>query len=368
MDTTTITEKELRELAEMAFEVPVLSIYLNTSPTLGNADDHRTRLRAMLKRTTLNDDAEAVLRYFEQSHPWSGRGVAVFSAQAADFFRVYTMQVSVRDQVWESKHPYVRPLVSLFDAYGYYGVVLIDKTRARFFLFHLGVLTEQDGFEGQEVRQVKAGGGSSAPGRRVGAPGLDNYIAEVVERNMREAAHAAMRFFTRHKVRRILLGGSEENVALFRKMLPKRWQSLIVGAFPMEMRASHAEVWQKAMEIGEEAERKQEARLLERLQTEAARGGLAVLGLDETLGAVHEGRAHIVVVEEGYRAAGYRCTGCGFLTTQPLETCPFCGSAFEEVPDAVELVVRKALDEGTEVEMVPHTLEAIGHIGALLRY
>ena len=368
MDKTAITEQELRELAALSFEVPVLSVYLNTAPSLGNADDHRARLRALLKRTSLTDDAETVRRYFEQTHPWSGRGVAVFSAQAANFFRVYTMQVGVRDQIWESKHPYVRPLVSLFDAYGYYGVVLVDKTRARFFLFHLGVLEEQEGFQGQEVRQVKAGGGSSARGRRVGAPGLDNYIAEVVERNMREAARAAMRFFARHKVRRILLGGSDENIALFRKMLPKRWQSLIVGAFPMEMKAGHAEVWQKAMEIGEEAEHKQEARLLERLQTEAARGGLAVLGLDETLGAVHEGRAHIVVVEEGYQEAGYRCTGCGFLTTQPLETCPFCDSPFEEVPDAVELVIRKALDEGAEVEMVPRALEAIGHIGALLRY
>ncbi len=368
METTAITEQELRELAAMRFKAPVLSVYLDTTPAAGSADDHRARLRAMLKRTTLTDDAAAVLRYFEQNHPWSGRGAAVFSAQAADFFRVYTMQVGVRDQVWESLHPYVRPLASLFDAYGYYGVVLTDKTRARFFLFHLGVLTEEGGYEGREIRQVKAGGGSSAHGRRVGAPGLDNHIAEVVERNMREAAHAAMRFFTEHKVRRILLGGSEENTALFRKMLPKRWQSLIVGAFPMDMRASHAEVWQKAMEIGAEAERRQEARLLERLQTEAARGGAAVLGLDETLGAVHEGRAHIVVVEEGYRESGYRCTGCGFLTTQSLETCPFCGSPLEEVPDAVELVIRQAIDEGAEVEMVPHPLEAIGHVGALLRY
>jgi len=368
MPEQTITEQTLRELAALSFNSPMLSVYLNTTPEAGNVDDHRARLRGMLKKSTLQTDAEAVLRYFEQVHDWRGRGVAVFSAQATDFFRVYTVQVGLRDQVWEGRHPYVRPLVSLFDAYGYYGVVVVDKERARFFFFHLGVLEEQKGYEGQEVRKVKAGGGSSAPGRRVGAPGLDNYLAEVIERNMREAAHAAMRFFTRHKVRRILIGGSEENTALFRKMLPLRWQSLVVGTFPIEMRASHAEVWQKAMEVGAEAERKQESRLIERVRVEAAKGGLAVTGLDETLGAVYEGRARLVVVEEGYREAGYRCTGCGFLTTQALESCPFCGSPLEEVPDAVELVVRQAIDKGTEVEMVPHPLDDIGYIGALLRY
>ncbi len=363
-----VSEAELRDLAAMAFDAPVLSVYLNTDPALGNTDDHRARLRALLKRTSLTQDAEAIRQYFDQGHDWSGRGVAVFSAQDADFFRVYTMQVSVRDQIWEGKHPYVRPLVALFDAYGYYGVVLVDKERARFFLFHLGVLEEQEGFQGEEVRKVKAGGGSSAPGRRVGAPGLDNYLEEVIERNMRQAAQAAMRFFARHKVRRILIGGSEENIALFRKFLPKRWQSLVVGTFPMEMRAGHVEVWQKAMQVGQEAERQQEAQRIERIRVEAAKGGPAVVGLDETLGAVHEGRAYLVVVEEGYRAPGYRCTGCGFLTTQALETCPFCAASLEKVPDAVELVVRKALDEGIEVEMVPRPLDEIAHIGALLRY
>ncbi len=368
MASSTLTEAALRDLAAQSFAVPVLSVYLDTDPTRGSADEHHARLRAMLKQVPLTADAEAVQQYFEQKHDWHGRGVAVFSAQEADFFRVYVLQVGVRDQWWVSKFPYVRPLVSLFDAYGYYGVVLVDKTQARFFLFHLGVLEEQEGFVGEEVRKIKAGGGSSAPGRRVGAPGLDNYLEGVIERNLRGAAQAAMRFFARHKVRRILVGGSEENVALFRRFLPKRWQSLIVGTFPMDMRAGHVEVWRKAMAVGLEAERRREARLIEQIRTQAARGGRAVVGLDETLGAVHEGRAQVVVAEEGYREPGYRCPTCGFMTTQPLEACPFCNSPLEPVADAVELVVHQALDQGSDVELVPRPLDEIAHIGALLRY
>ncbi len=274
----------------------------------------------------------------------------------------------MRDRVWEGPRPYVRPLAALWDAYGGYGVVLVDKQGARFFLFHLGMLEEQEGVLGETVRHTKRGGGSQAPGRRGGTAGLTNYAEEVAERNIREAAEAAVNFFTARKVRRLLIGGSEENVALFRQFLPKAWQSLVVGTFAMDMRASHAEVLEKALALGEQAERRREEALAKQIRTLAAKGGQGVIGLDETLGAVHEGRVHILLVEEGYHESGFRCTGCGFLTTQQRDACPFCSEPMEAIPDAIELAVRQVLEHGGEVEIVPLNLEEMGHIGALLRY
>ena len=363
-----IHEEELRQLVAFRSTHPVVSVYLNTDPREGNADAHRLRLRNLLKKVKSTEDAEVIRRYFEVDHDWSGRGVAVFSCVGEDFFRAYALGVPVRDMAWEGDRPYVRPLTALMDAYGDYGVVLVNKEQARFFRFHLGVLEEQEGFQGEEVRHTKRGGASQMPGRRGGVAGRTNYVEEVIERNMKRAAEAAEAFFARNKVRRILIGGSEENVALFREHLSKAWQSLIAGTFPMDLRASHAEVLAKALEIGAEAERRREERLLEELKTLAAKGGPAVLGLDETLGAVHEKRVHVLIYEEGYTAPGFRCTGCGFLTVQPLDACPFCGSPFEPVPDAVELAVRRTVEDGGEIEVIPRDLSEIGHIGALLRY
>ncbi len=363
-----LDERDLRELAAFRSEHPVVSVYLNTDPRAGNADAYRLRLRNLLKGLQAKADAEAIQAYFEREYDWTGRGVAVFSCTGAAFFRAFPLGVPVSDLAWEGQRPYVRPLTALLDAYGGYGVVLVSKEQARFFYFHLGRLEEQEGFQGEEVRHTKRGGGSQAPGRRGGVAGLTDYAEEVAERNLKRAAEAAETFFARNKVRRILIGGSEENVALFRQHLGKAWQSLVVGTFPMDLRASHAEVLAKALAIGQEAELRREARLLEALKTKAAKGGEAVLGLDETLGAVHEKRVHILLFEQGYREPGYRCTGCGFLTTQALETCPFCGSPVEAVPDAVELAVKRTLAEGGEVEVIARDLSDIGHIGALLRY
>jgi peptide subunit release factor 1 (eRF1) len=88
------------------------------------------------------------------------------------------------------------------------------------------------------------------------------------------------------------------------------------------------------------------------------------------LAAAQEGRLQTLVMSAGQTAPAYRCAQCGYLTTQPLEKCPFCGGKFEEVSDAVNLIVRRVVEDGGKVEVVPddETLEQAGGIGGLLRY
>jgi peptide subunit release factor 1 (eRF1) len=348
----------------------VLSVYLNTDPAQGSADVYKLKLRSMLKEVDLPEDASAVERYFDHEFDWSGRSVAVFSCALEGFFRAYPIAIPVRRRVRVSKRPYVKPLADLFDSYGGYGVVLVDKQGARMFSFHLGTLREQEGILGESVRRIKHGGGSQAAGRRSGDAGQTKYTEGVTDRNMREAAEFAAQFFSENNVRRVLIGGTEDNIAAFRTQLPKAWQSLIVGTFPMSMTASHAEVMERAFEIGKQAEKQREARLVEAMITNAAKGRGGVVNLDDTLGAVHEGRVQTLLIQEGFRAPGYRCQGCEYITAQEISTCPFCNGKFEKIPDAVELAVRRILQNGGEVEVL-HDNEQLakhGNIGALLRY
>ena len=118
----------------------------------------------------------------------------------------------------------VKPLANLFDSYGRYGVSLVDKQGARLFFFHLGTLREQEGVLGESVRRTKHGGGSQAAGRRSGDAGQTQYTSEVTERNMRDSAEFAAKFFTENNIRRVLIGGTDDNIAHFRGYLPKSWQ------------------------------------------------------------------------------------------------------------------------------------------------
>ncbi len=44
-----LTDKDLKELPEYKGQAPVLSVYLNTDPTVGSADAHKLHLRSMLQ-------------------------------------------------------------------------------------------------------------------------------------------------------------------------------------------------------------------------------------------------------------------------------------------------------------------------------
>jgi len=365
-----LTERDLRELLEFDANCPVLSVYLNIEPSEGNEETHKLYLRNMLKEVDLREDVEQIIRFIDHEFDWTGRSVAIFSCAAANFFRVYSLAVPVRNRVRVSDRPHVKPLADVLDSYGGYGVALVDKQGARLFYFHLGELRERDGVLGEAVRRTKRGGGSQAPGRRGGTAGQTNYAEEVADRNVKEAAEYASRFFAENNVRRILIGGTGDNVAAFRAQLPKAWQSLVVGTFPMSMAASHADVLERAMQVGMDAEAQREARLIQTVVTNAAKGRGGVINLDDTLGAVHEGRVQTLIIRDGLRVPGSRCQNCGFVTAQKMDACPYCGGRFERISDAVELAVRKVMQSGGEVEVLHNDqpTEAFGHIGALLRY
>jgi hypothetical protein len=365
-----LTETNLQELLGYQTNHPVLSVYLNTDPTEGNADVYKSNLRSMLKDINLVSDVLAVEKFFSREFDWSGRSMVVFSSAPDDFFRAYSLAIPVRNQVIISDQPYVKPLASLLNYYGGYGVALVDKQGARLFSFHLGELKEQEGILGESVRHTKHGGASAKTGVRGGVAGQTRYEDEVAGRNIRDVAEFAAHFFSENNVRRVLIGGTEENIALLRNQLPKSWQSLIVGTFPMSMTASKLEVLERTMHIGKEAEFLKEEQLLKKLVTGAAKDRGAVLDLDGTLGAVHDGRVQALVIQDGYRESGYRCQGCGYITAVELPTCEFCGSIFEQIPDAVEMAVYNVMKAGGEVEVLQqeHKIDGFKNIGALLRY
>lgn len=365
------SEKDLSEILEYRPGAPVLSVYLNTDPSTSSADAYRLRLRQMLKKyeDSMPQDTAAIERYVAHEYDWSGRSLALFSRAEDGFMRAFPLQVPLRDRARALKRPYVKPLADVLDNFGHYGVALVDQQNARLFHFHLGTLMEEESLEGEAIRRTKVGG-SQMPGGRGSASLSAHYVDEVTDRNLKGATKHASRFFQEKNVRRVLIGGTDETVARFIENLPKKWRSLVVGTFPVDMNSGPAQILEQALKVAQAAEHEKEARLVTSIVTAAAKGREGVVGLDETLGAVHVGRVQTLAISDGFRATGYRCNGCDYISGFKLEACPFCGGDFETIQDAVELAVSKVMEQGGDVEVVRDNsaLEEAGNIGALLRY
>ena len=360
-----ISEKELQELTGLNAGAPVLSLFLNTDLSQQSKEKCKLVLRDLLERVKSSAAAEDVAKmatFFDLEYDWQGKGVAIFSASKSEFWRVYPLAVPIQSEAHTGEQPYIRPLTQIFNDYPRYGVALVDQEGARLFLIHLGQIEEKAGWTGQDLKRHKQGGFSAARFQR--------RVDQQAQQNLKNAAETTVRFCEENQCSFLILSGSGDTLPRFRAMLPKALQKQIVGTLGLDVTAPASEVMVHASKLIVQEQSQREQQLVEDLVTATAKGGGAVIGLADTFYNAHQGRVHTLVLERGFEANGYLCPGCGYVSSEPITKCPFCGGKPEPVEGAVNRVVQKVIQSGGKVETVA-TSEALtkaGHIGAILRY
>ena len=78
-------------------------------------------------------------------------------------------------------------------------------------------------------------------------------------------------------------------------------------------------------------------------------GGQCAIGLPACLSAVSAGALPTLVVPVDGLAPGYECGRCGTLSLEADACCPDWGTAALEVPDVIEEMVSRTLEDGGEV-------------------
>ncbi len=360
-------EQDLHELAELVSEGgPVLSLYLHIDPQRRSADETKLSLRRLLALATEQGaspaDVERIERFFEHEYDRQGRAVALFSCQARKFWRGYTLLVPVQSTFYVGRRPYIKPLSDLWDNYGRVAVILVDRGGARLFVYHLGALEDSVGTLGEEVKHHKQGGWA--------AQKLQRYEDQEARHNLKEAAVWADEYLNQHRVSRLVLAGTPENLAEFRGQLPRSLQDKIVGQTSLDTNASPAEAWERAFEVAQAAQRQVEEDQLEQVITAAHKGGAGALGLADALMALQQGRIHQLLVSPDLHASGQQCSHCQAVVLDASPACPYCGGKLVASVDVVNLVVHTAIDAGLKVSVLDNSLRLaeVGGIAVVLRY
>lgn len=364
-----IKQEQLQELLSYEGD-KVLSLYLDTDCSKEPIETIKLQVRGMIKELQLSQEqgAEAIEKYLDHSYDWSQPGLALFTSADGTFFRDYPTAVSFRNRLRVGSKPYIKPLAHLLDHYAYYGVIMVDRVGARFFEYHLGELQYSDGYVGEDVHKLKKGGGSSAVGMRAGGSGARRE-EEVVQRNLRDSAAAAEKFFANRPIRRLFLGGTAETVGQFSDLLSKQLQSCLAGTFALDMNAGEHEVRQQTLNLLNKANAEREQRLVSTMLTAQAKGGNAVVGLDDTLQAISEKRVQSLIISDGFRTPGFVHRESDFVTAN-LARSPLSDGEMTEVDDVVDVAVALTMNQGGHVEVISNnpTLDGAGRIGAILRY
>ena len=367
-----LSQHDLQQLASYQGS-DVLSLYISVDPTRQTNDEYRLALRHLLKSvdgSAAPEDVAQVETYFDHEYDWSGRSVAIFSAQQSDLWRAYPLSLPVANRIHVGHKPYIAPLMALWDTYGSYGVALIDRLGVKLMYYQMGELMSIEGTMGEEVRAVKAGRGSSVVGQRGGSGGhAARRVAEVIRRNVKESASVAAGMFAANQCRLILIGGADEVVNEFIAALSAPWPERVAGTFAAAIDIPDNDLRDITLSLLAQAARRREHEQADRVITAAAKGSNGVARLDDTLSAARDGRIQMLLVAEGYDAPGYMCGTCHYVTAQKLKTCPFCGGTFNRIPHAVEAMIEQVVAQGGDVRVInDHAKLKEAGVAALLRY
>jgi peptide subunit release factor 1 (eRF1) len=379
----------IKELAERTVREgsPVLSVYLNVDVTdlSTRRSGHKLALDGMLKDLEFQIDDEAKLRHFREDSEWirqkvefslpKGKSLLLFCDVSESFFFEEDLPVRMATQAWFGNTPYVRPLLESMDEYERYGLVLVDREKARFFVISMGII--------EEVSDVL----QEPPVKHRSTAGSDHMRSQMIFQRraatwsgwfLKDVSDILLDLIKKYYIDRILLAGSEDITAELQRLLPRALAPRVVDRVRISSSARASEVLDLSFPVIEKLEREREMVMVEDLVTIAQKTepGVkkAVLGHNATLDAVNQGRVHRLLYSSGVKLGGYRCRSCEVLLDQaPADSmCPYCSKPLELVEDMLWLASERVLEMGGRSEEIRGAearkqLDAAGKAGAFLR-
>ena len=370
-----ITEDTIRELAGFrSGGAPVVSCYLDVDGRRHvRRQDVEAELDHLLRPVRDHEDRDATSTDFAQIERYvrdrldrsNARALAIFSCAARDLFEVIPLPVPVASRVVINNAPAIGQLEALVQELDRFGVLLVDKQRARMFVFQFGELIDRSELFDAKPRQYDSIGERDL----VGYDKAEQHVDELVTQHLRHAAEVAFELFQQDGFERLTVGAPTELAPVIEGLLHPYLRSRLCQSIDVPITAGLADVREAALRVEAEVERAKEAALIGRLRDAVGQGNKGVVGLEATLGSLVERRVDILFVSQGYRDTGWRCERCGYLCHKG-PNCPVDGSQMHRVDDVVEEAVDAALGQSCKVEICADNadLDVMGRIGALLRY
>lgn len=288
-------------------------------------------------------DQDAVLDTLAaHGRDWLGHTVAFFGCAEIALFEALPLPCALPERAVLAARPHIRPLLEARHGCPDYMVAIADRRHAWVLLV-----------SGTGVQTIAAQSTEGPRSRRFGGwYGLETHrvqqrVIQLGRHHYREVAAILARSVATGRPGPLVIGGHHDGIASLLQELPATVRDSFAGSFTAD---PHTLTPARVRELaGPVIDTWVAAR--ERELAEATLGGLAAVGLHASLAAVNEGAvAHLLVAHQDM-IAGHVCGRCGGLSTGSDE-CPDWGTAACAVPDLLEEMVRRTLDDNGQVTTI----------------
>jgi peptide chain release factor subunit 1 len=361
-----ITEQLASQLDRLAAvepgPFPVVSLYLNLQPDQHGRDSFEPFVRKELaerlrtysghgpERESLQRDLERVRRHVETIDP-AANGLALFACAAADLFESISLAAPLPEhRLFISDQPHLYPLARVLDQYPRYAVLLADTHAARIFVFAANRLEMETDVAGVKTRRHKMGGWSQARYRRH----IENYHLH----HAKEIADALARIVRDERIETILISGDELILPLLKEQLPKDVAECVVDGMKLDTRAPEPEVLEASLAAMQEKATETDRERVDALFDHYRAGGLAAVGVEDTLKAFELGQVDELLITASADALDAASAG---------ETAPADRTPEERAADALIVKARQTSATLRFIEDA-ELLAAVGGVAAFLRF
>ena len=377
----TVTWDQLRELAGFqADQGCAVSLYLNLDPSeVPTAAGLETRTNSLISeanrtleerksslsreaREALKGDIERIQSWFDDGFDRHGvRGVAVFAAGLDNLWSTLPLPDPVMDRVTIGGALCLAPLARLAARTHPLLVAAVGRERGQVFKLQSGNLVEIADEAGEALGPRDQGSRSQVRNER--------HIDELVERRWRRVADTLDACLRKLSGARIVLVGADEMRSDFTAILSSDVSNRLLGWATAESRADATQLLEAARPVVEAWWAERDEAIIARWREEAGKNGRAATGWEQTLEAASDGRAEVLLVQDGVDEPAYQCPACG-RAQHAGGSCPLDGTTLESRESGLDLAVHKTLVHGGTVHVIRERrdLEPVGGVGALLRY
>lgn len=380
----------LDELA--AFEpngFPFVSLYLNTQADGHGRDNFESFVRKefsnraktfpvdSVERISFERDAAIIQKYSEKALRASANGLALFAcAGANNYFKAIQLDAPInKNSLHVAPRPHLYPLARLIDQYPRYVALLADTNSARLFVFDLG--------QTKQSRKLDNTGSSLA---QDGVRTQLRYRRRVEKYNLlhaKEVVEMLERVVREESVQHIVLAGDAVIIPLLQEQMPSSLTEKVIDILRLDIRTPEHEVLRATMKSLREDNIQTDAEKVRDLFDKYRAGGLAVVGLRDTLDALEQWQVDDLLLSASLKdirageeslneipsvsaMSANTLVDAGAFITQMTEP----GSAATAAAAVADKLVAKARLNGAGVTFIedPLLLKDVGGVGAFLRY
>jgi len=305
-------------------------------------------------------DRDAVLAALAaHGRDWLGHTVAFFACGEIGMFEVLPLPCSLPERAVLAIRPHVRPLLAALQRCPNYRVAIADRR-------HAWVLSVSGDRVETVARQAEEGPRSPGFGGWYGLEthNIQQRIIQLGRHHYRDTAAILVRAADAGGHVPLVIAGHHDSIGGLLEALPPAVREDFAGSFTADPHTlTPARIRELAGPVIESWETRRERELAEEILGRAP-GRLAAVGLPASLAAVNDAAvARLLVGHEGM-IPGFVCGRCGALSIGSDE-CPDWGTAARAVPDLLEEMVQRTLDENGQVTAIR---DAPFSIAAKLRF